>query len=181
MQMSGACDCATTPPLHDASVAVSKVVSAMSIKLGLVAGASQVVGRYFGTIELRQRCESGEQNPFGHSLSFMQPRHAFVAVSQTWSPHVLESTHSTQTSFGPHTASGAEHDVESRHSTQLPSGAQNGVGDMQSDALWHVVGTTHPFWTQFSPSGQFEPTGRPIASQSACVVQHASGFRLVGR
>jgi hypothetical protein len=102
-------------------------------------------GRYFGTIDRRQVCESTEQNPFGHSVSAVQPRHVFVEVSQTLSPHVLESTHSTQVSEAPHTGKGAEHDVESRHSTQLPSGAQNGVGTVQSELLWQVAGTTHWF------------------------------------
>jgi len=30
------------------------------------------------------------------------------------------------------------HVDESRHSTQVPSGAHNGVGDVQSESAWHV-------------------------------------------
>ena len=141
--MSAVCDCGTTPPLQAVSTDVSSEESVSTTKLGRAAGVSQMDGRYFGTIDRRHVCESAEQNPFGHSLSEVQPRHSFVAVSQTLSPHVLESTHSTQAFIGPHTESGAEHDVESRHSTQLPSAAQNGVGDMQSESLWQVLGTTH--------------------------------------
>jgi hypothetical protein len=114
-QIAAVCDCGRTPPLQTESFEVSNKVSATNVKLGLGAGVSQTVGKYFGTIERRQDCESSEQNPSGHSVSAVQPRHVFVAVSQTLLAHVLESMHSTQAFVGPHAGSGAEHELESRH------------------------------------------------------------------
>jgi hypothetical protein len=122
------------------------------------------------------------QKPPGHSLSSVQPRHVFVATSQTRFPQLLLSTHSTHVWSGPHAGNGSAHAVAARHCTQLPGDvSQRSAGPVQSEFAWHDIGATHSFEMHERPSPQSEPTGSPTASQSACEVQQTPGLRFVGK